>query len=314
VSAVDLATVNANLLVALDALLSEASVSRAAERHRVTPSAMSHSLRQLRELFDDPLLIRTRHGMVRSPLAAQLAQPLRKALRELALAIELGPSFDPATSTRSFVVAAPDFLSTFLLAPLLAIIDDEAPGVDIEVRPLSRRGSAMSLEHAWHLEEGDLDLVLGAVVPDTPGILRQPLYEEQFVCLVGKRHPIARRKRLDVDSYCAHPHLLITITNERTPSWIDEALAALGKERTIRARTRYFMAAPILAASSNLILTCPRQLARQFADHYPLRILEPPLELPRYAEYQAWHQRFDADQGHRWLRDAVTRAAATAVG
>lgn len=310
---IELSHINANLLVALDVLLTEASVSRAAERCGVTASAMSHSLRQLRELFDDTLLIRTRHGMRLSPLAAELAQPLHRALRELALTVKLGPGFDPATSTRSFVVAAPDFLSTLVLAPVLTIMEREAPNIDIEVRPLPRRGAALSLANAWSLEEGTLDLVLGAVVPNAPGIMREHLYDEHFVCVVRSGHPVLRRKRFDVDAYCKYPHLLITITDERTPTWIDEALAKLDKSRTIRARTRYFMAAPILIADSNLVLTCPYQLARHFAGHYPLRILEPPLELPRYAEYQVWHQRFDADPGHRWLRDTIARACTACV-
>lgn len=310
----DLAHVNVNLLVALDALLGERSVSRAADRHHVTPSAMSHSLRQLRELFDDPLLIRTRHGMRLSHLAVQLEIPLHKALRELAMSVKLGPEFVAATAVRSFVIAAPDFLSTLVLGPLLDIVEREAPGVDVEVRPLPRRGAALSLAEAWLLEEGSLDLVLGAAVPDMPGIRRQHLYDERFVCVVRKGHPCARRKRFDVDSYCSHPHLLISITDDRTPTWIDEALAKLDKQRRVRARTRYFMAAPILAASSTLILTCPFQLARHFAAHYPLCLLEPPLDLPRYAEYQVWHERFEADAGHRWLRDAVTRAAHAAIG
>lgn len=310
----DLSHINANLLVALDLLLTEGSVSRAAERCGVTASAMSHSLRQLRELFGDELLIRTRHGMRLSPLATELARPLHRALSELALTVKLGPRFEPATSTRSFVVASPDFLSTLILGPLLDIIASEAPGVDVEVRPLPRRGAALSLANAWNLEEGTLDLVLGAAVPDAEGIMREHLYDEHFVCVVRTGHPVLRRKRFDVDAYCKSPHLLITITDERTPTWIDDALAQLDRSRTIRARTRYFMAAPILIAGSNLVLTCPYQLARHFATHYPLRILEPPLELPRYAEYQVWHQRFDADPAHRWLRDAVARSARVATG
>jgi DNA-binding transcriptional LysR family regulator len=309
----DLSHINTNLLVALDALLTEVSVSRAAERHRVTASAMSHSLRQLRELFGDQLLIRSRHGMRLSPLAAALANPLHKALRELALTVKLGPGFEAATSERSFVIAAPDFLSTLVLGPLMEIIEQEAPGIDVEVRPLPRRGAALALANPWNLEEGTLDLVLGAVVPDAPGILREHLYDEHFVCLVRQGHPALRRKRFDVDAYCKYPHLLVTITDERSSTWIDEALAARDKTRTIRARTRYFMAAPILVSTTDLMLTCPYQLARHFTPHYPLRVLEPPLELPHYAEYQAWHERFDADPGHRWLREAIGRAARLAV-
>jgi len=312
-SATDLSGINVNLLVALDLLLAERSVSRAAARAGVTPSAMSHSLRALRGLFDDPLLIRTHGGMTPSPLAQTLSGPLRKALRDLADVVNLEQAFEPAVARRPFIVCAPDFIGTLLgeqLAPLLA---EEAPGVELEVRPLERMGESLLLRYAAQLEEGSVDLVIGALLPEMPGLLRERLYEERFVCVVRDGHPDVT-DTLSLEQYAAIPHLVITITDERSPTLVDAALTQRGLKRTIRVRTRYFMMAPHITATSDLLLTCPLQLARYFARVLPLRLLEPPVELPRYHEYQAWHRRFDADPAHRWLREVVGTAAQRAVG
>lgn len=308
----DLSHINVNLLVALDLLLQEGVVSTAASRAGVTPSAMSHSLRALRELLDDPLLIRTHGGMTPSPLALQLSGPLHKALAELANVVRLEATFDPATARRSFVVCAPDFIATLLLGPLSDLLAAEAPYVDVEVRPVARMGELMLLRQAAQLEEGAVDLIIGALLPQMPGLVRRELYRERFVCVVRSDHPEVGAD-LTVEQFADLPQILITITDDRSPTAVDDALAARGLERTVRLRTRYFMMAPQIASRSDLLLTCPYQLARFTADFMPLRILESPFELFEYSEYQAWHQRFDRDPSHVWFRDAVQRAAALAI-
>lgn len=308
----DLSQLNVNLLVALDLLLQEQGVSAAAARAGVTPSAMSHSLRALRELLNDPLLIRTHGGMTPSPLALELAGPLHKVLAELANVIRLEAHFDPATARRSYVICAPDFISTLLAVQLAELLDNEAPGVDVEVRPLARVGDAMLLRQAAQLEEGSVDLVVGALLPQTPGLVREELYQEKFVCVVREGHPSVD-EQLAVEQFAAIPQVLITITDDRSPSSVDVALAELGLTRMVRVRTRYFMMAPQLVAHSDLLLTCPRQLALFAAETLPLRILESPFELYTYSEYQAWHRRFDRDPSHVWFRDLVRRAARRAT-
>jgi DNA-binding transcriptional LysR family regulator len=305
---VDLTRINTNLLVALDLLLTHQSVARAAELQGVSASAMSHSLRGLRELFDDPLLTRTKRGMVPTPFALRLRDPLRRSLRDLARAVSAMDEFDPKSAKRAFVLAAPDFISTFLLPPVLRVLEQQAPGIDIEVRPIQRAGTGLRLADAAMLADGDIDLAVGAIIDGPPGIRTADLYEESFCCVVRDGHP-AVGDELDLATYTAVPHLLITITDERTPTMIDEALAAEGLERRVAARTRFFMSAPLMVAESDLLLTCPRQLGRYFAAHLPLRLLEPPIQLPNYPEMLAWHERFDADPGLGWLRSALHRAA-----
>jgi DNA-binding transcriptional LysR family regulator len=303
---IELANFNLNLLVALDALLRHRSVTRAAQLARVTPSAMSHSLAELRERLRDPLLVRAGRTMALSPRAEALVQPLRRLLVDAGRLLSDDARFDPSTATRHFVIAAPDFLATLLLPALLGAIAKEAPGVSLEIVPTARRGNA------WLLETGELDLALGAVVAEAPGIRRLDLCTETFACAVRRGHP-------DVDGaislaqYVRHPHLLITLGDDARPTWIDEALARRRLRRRVALRVRYFMAAPLIVARTDLIMTGPRMLIRYFAELAPLQVLPPPLKLPSYPEEAYWHQRFDADPAHRWLRGLV-RAAARELG
>jgi len=309
----ELARINANLLVALDLLLSEASVGRAADRHGVTSSAMSHSLRALRQLFDDPLLVKTGSGMRPTTYAESLRGPLRRALRELEWAVSGGAHFDPSTSERAFVIAAPDFLSTFLMPHVAKTLAVQAAKIEVEIRPVDRRGTALLLRDTAALAEGSIDLLLAALIGDLPELHSEVLYQERFVCMVRKGHRLARRKRLDLKSYASTPHLLISITDERSPTMVDHALAEQGLRRHVALRTRYFMAAPHIVAESDLLATCPYQLARYFSTRLPLAILEPPITLSPYPEYVAWHQRYDSDPALRWLRGVIREATQAAM-
>ena len=298
----DLANFNLNLLLALDGLLTQRSVTAAAKRVRVTPSAMSHSLSELRSLLDDPLLVRSGRGMVLTPRAEALVGPLHMLLGDVERLLREGGLFDPTTAARRFVIAAPDFLASLLVPPLIAAVAREAPGVSLEVVPSTRRGNA------WLLETGDVDLALGAIVDEAPGIRRMDLCTEGFACAARKGHP-AIDGALDLNTYVETPHVLITLGDDSAPTWVDEALAKLGKKRTVAVRVRYFMAAPLIVARSDLLLTGPSMLIRYFADLLPLQVLRPPIELPTYPEEAYWHERFDEDPGHAWLRRVVKKTA-----
>jgi len=299
---IQLANFNLNLLIALDGLLGQRSVTAAAKRVRVTPSAMSHSLSELRELLGDPLLVRSGRGMVLTPRAEALVGPLHTLLVDAERLLQGGAAFDPATTERRFVIAATDFLTTLFLPPLLEVIARDAPGITLEVVPTARRGNA------WLLETGDLDIALGAIVDDAPGIGRMDLCTEGFACAARKGHPTIDGK-LDLRRYVETPHLLITLGDDSGPTWIDQALAKLGKKRRVGARVRSFVAAPLVIARSDLLLTGPSMLIRYFAELVPLQVFTPPIDLPTYPEEAYWHERFDADPAHAWLRDLLAKTA-----
>jgi DNA-binding transcriptional LysR family regulator len=301
-SRVDLSNVNLNLLVALDALLHERSVTAAARRAHVTPSAMSHSLAQLRDLLGDPLLVRAGRGLALTARAQDLIAPLHRVLLDAQAILQDGARFDPAVARRHFVIAAPDFLATLLMPGLLRAVRKEAPGVTLEIVPSIRRGNA------WMLESGELDLALGAIVDDAAGIRRADLCTEGFACAVRKDHPFIRGS-LSLEQYARVEHAVITLGDDNRPTWADEALAKLGKQRRVVLRVRYFMAAPLIVARTDLLISAPAMLIRYFAELTPLQVLPPPIPLPTYPEEMYWHDRFETDPAHRWLRAHIKGVA-----
>lgn len=294
-----LSDVNLNLLVALDALLDAGSVTAAAERVGVTQSAMSHALRQLRELLGDPLLVRGAGGLVPTPRAEALRVPIRRALLDLQHALRDPPSFDPATAQRRFMLGAGDYIANVVLPALLERSLD-TPGIDLDVVPFG-------VPDVPRLGTGEIDLALAPLVPQAPGLRRAPVFTDGFVCLVRRGHPRVRR-RLTLRQLVDLPHVLISPTGSG-PSFVDDLLAAQGLRRRIALRIRYFLAAPMVVAGSDLVLTAPRRLGEVFARHFDLELHDPPMDLPSFTVEALWHERFDADPAHVWLRERVRAAA-----
>lgn len=292
-----LGEMNLNLLVSLAALLEEANVTRAAARLGVTQSAMSHSLRELRGLLGDQLLVRGPRGMLLTPRAEALRGPLRRGLGELERVVAGKVGWSPATASRVFRVAAGDYVSVRIVPPLLERLGREAPGVDLDVRAAELpRGAAL-------LESGELDVLVALDSGDAPGLRRRALLGDRFACLVRAGHPKLRGP-LDLDLYCQLPHVLISPRGD-SGSFVDSALERLGRRRRVALRVPYFLVAPLVVARSDMILTAPAHLARELAAHYPLQILPAPLELPGFVLHLIWHERFDDDPAHRWLRDTM---------
>jgi DNA-binding transcriptional LysR family regulator len=299
---VHLPSVDLNLLVALDALLLEASVTRAAKRVGITQSAMSHALARLRELFRDPLLVRTPKGMTPTTRAMGLIEPIRHALGEIERAIAERPTFEPSTARRTFTLAMQDYGELLLLPPLLSRLGTAAPAVDLIARPVSDDAALM-------LEEGSVELAVGPLIPERVGVFRQRLFEERFVCVVREGHPLVRG-RMTLDRFVSLPHLLIAPRGHGRGA-VDAALAKLGRERRVALMVPHFLVAPHIVAQSDLCLTVAARIARTFASMLPLRIVEPPIELPGFTMWQGWHERWSHDPGHSWLRGVLAQLSRT---
>ena len=304
-----LSKIDVNLLVSLDTLLRERSVTRAAKRLGLSQSAMSHQLRRLRELFDDPLLVGGRGGMVASPLAESLESPIRRALLDLNRAIQGEMSFDPATAERTFTIATKDAVELLGLPPLLELLSHEAPGIRIHGRPL---GPSTYLA----LQEGDVDLVIGPDVENAlgvrfPGLQRRVLGREPSVCVVRCDHPVvatARREGgLSLERYLALRHVQVLPPGLRETSPVDEALAAAGRQRDVVAQVTHFVTGLFMAAASDLAVTLARGIAEPLVATLALELLEPPLSLPDNILHMTWHERYDEDPANKWLRSAVVR-------
>ena len=293
--------VNLNLLVAFDALLGEQSVTAAARRTGVTQPAMSNSLAQLRALFDDPLFVRHRTGLTPTPRARELAEPIRQGLTLLQRALA-APTFDPVTSERRFVIAASDYVELVLLPALLRRLAKEAPRVRLQLRPWGLH------EAPPELQRGEVDLMLGFYEQLPPRHHQQLLFEDEYVCVVRRRHPTVKGK-LTLAQYLSLSHVLVSSRHD-SPGSVDRALAALGKQRVIGARVSHFMTVPVLVAQTDMVAALDRRVAEVFAKPLGLALFPPPLKLPKGSVGQVWHEQQHSDPAQRWLRNLIAEVSA----
>ncbi|MBW1876461.1 MAG: LysR family transcriptional regulator [Deltaproteobacteria bacterium] len=296
-----LSGLNLNALVALDALLSERNVTRAARRVGITQPAMSQSLARLRELFGDPLLARKGRTMVLTPRAEAMLLPLSDALLSVERALQLGMGFDAATSTRIFKIALTDLSVTMVLPSLLRLTGKRAPGVRVQAEPLS------SARLSDQLSSGEIDLVIAVYLTSAGGLRTETLLVDDYVCLVRRGHALARRKRVCIDDYQAHRHVAYTPVGF-VPRPMSEAVPGVASATGIRASVPYLLALPDVVRGTDLVATVPRRLLSAPIDFDGLVTLEAPPELPPVVHSQWWHPRFDSDPAHQWLREHVREA------
>lgn len=292
-----------DLLLALDVLLEERHVTRAAHRLGISQGAASQKLARLREHFRDPLLAPGRPRLVLTPRAHAIAAPLSRALADLRAAVAAGAAFDPAVADRRFVLLGNDLVEVMVMPMLLGEIARAAPGISINIE-------RVDLNFADRLADGTAD---AAFVPDvlvTDSLIRRALPTERFVVLLRKDHPAAaRRRKLDLDTYLSLGHILVA-PRGMPGSIVDAALAKLGKSRRVVARVQHFVAAPPIVVSTDLAVTCPEIVYQSLSRWFPLAAFDPPLELPIDRASLVWHPRVHADPGHVWLRttfDALLR-------
>lgn len=293
------------LFVVLDALLEERSVTRAAVRLGVTQSAVSHSLRELRARMGDELIVRTGNMLTPTPLAEALRADLRLGLNPLERLLSYEPSFEPATSTRTFSLATPDHPQFTIIPEFIAELRQVAPRVDVRIRAI---GPGLPDK----LASGQLDLVLAGaemeqVLDLNRDAKRMRVIFEPFRCVLRRGHP-ALSQTFDLSSYVALPHVLVS-TGGGDTGIVDDALAELGLRRRVMATVTSFPAAAYIAAASDLVATLPLAVAEKAAQ-LDVELRVPPLELPMADAYLWWHARFQKDPGHVWWRHALADALA----
>lgn len=294
--------VNLNLLLAFDALFEELSVTAAARRTGVTQPAMSNTLAQLRALFDDALFLRHRTGLTPTARAKELAEPIRQGLALLQSALR-GSSFEPATSERRFVIAASDYVELVLLPGLLRRFAKEAPRARLQLKPWGLH------EVPPELARGEADLMLGFYDKLPPRHREQKLFDDEYVCVVRRRHPKVKSK-LSLAQYLELSHVLVSARAD-SPGSVDRALAALGKKRTVGARVSHFLTVPVLVSQTDFVAALDRRVAEVFAAPLGLKLLPPPLKLPKGSIGQVWHEQQEGDPAHRWLRGLIAEVSAT---
>ncbi len=295
--------IDLHLIRVLHTVLTERSVSRAAIRLGMHQPAVSASLKRLRDLAGDPLLVRSGSGMVPTDTALRMIEPSASILRAAEVLFSDARGFDPKTASHTFRVAATDYLDPLFLPRLVADIKSRSPLCHIEIHPLSAAS-----DYQVHLAQGELDVVVGNWLK-VPGDLHMGrLFGDDVVCLVNRDHPAVRRK-WDVASWLASEHIAPTPAFPGAKGVIDEQLDQMGLARNITARCPHFGLIPAMVASSLLVLTTGRQYCERFKD-LPVEILECPVKFPRMMYYQLWHERTHTSASAKWLRERIKSVAA----
>lgn len=295
-----LTTFDLNLLVVFETMLRERSVTKAAERLGLSQPAMSHALNRLRWMLKDQLFIRTPDGMMPTPRAEQLAQPIRRALGELQSALD-PEEFIPAEAERRFTVAVNNYAAVVLAGPITAECAALAPNVHVFLRP----SGTLNLPEL--LDRGELDIAIAALDPPVDRFASRVLVEDRYVAVMRRGHPAAQRK-LGLETFAALPHLVISSSGENL-SFVDAALAAAGYARSIALEAPYLSAGTILV-QSDMVAVLGHQIAQEFRRAYALELLDLPFASPRLRSVMLWHRRFNDQAAHRWLREMVASAAA----
>ena len=298
----DLHGFDLNLLVALDALLAEKSVTNAGRRVHLSQSAMSGVLARLRQALNDRLLVASRGGMTLTPLAESLVEPVRSILEQVHRTIIVNVPFDPATSRRVFTIAASDYAVTVLLTDALRRISKDAPGVTVVIIPLRERTAES--------EDLGLDLIILPKAYAPASLPHEILFEDAFTAIVWSGHSSVS-DTLHQDQYRRLPHAVVSFSDDTRINYDERLGEQAGFELRAQVVAPSYHALPALIVGTDRVATIQTRLAGKLAASYPIRVVPLPLPLPALQEAMMWHPRLDRDAGHAWLRSVLRETAAT---
>ncbi len=287
-----------NLLVALDALLTERSITRAADRLHLSPSATSGALARLREFFDDELLTRIGRRMVTTPLGESLQLAVRDCLLNVQATVEIKPQFDPATSRRNFRLMMSDYVSTVVMPHVLRRLSQDAPGVTIEL--------LANDEEPWEaLAHGEIDFL---VLPKNfvrPGHPSTVFFEDEYVCVCWSGNT-AVGDEISLEQCLSMGHVITRLGSLRPPTIDAWFFQRFGHERRVDVIATTFGSVPHMLVGTNRLAIMHRRLASVYRELMPLKLLPVPIEMPRLVELLQWHKYRDRDPGRAWLTQVLT--------
>jgi len=308
---VNLNRIDLNLLVYLDALLRERNVTQAANQLNLSQPAMSNGLRRLRELFDDPLLVRTSDGMTPTERALELEPVVREVLASIDRAVQPRSAFEPAAADRVFRIMASDYAESTLIPNVLRRLREEAPGVRLDIM----NPSDVSF---LDVEQVKVDMVINRFDSIPQSFHQKTIWKDNFACLFSVDNPI--RDNFTLDSYLQSQHVWVSKTgmgvgvgmnpdDVQRLGWVDEALNKIGKQRRITVFTRHYQAAMLMAEQNDLIVTIPAKAAKLQA-HNPRVVVEPPpFKIPPITLKMAWSPLLQNNPAHRWMRGLIVEVA-----
>lgn len=303
--------VDLNLLKYLDVLLREKNVTRAAEQLGITQPAMSNGLKRLRELFNDPLLIRTSEGMTATERAQELQPLVRQIITQTEAMVTPEESFSPAGSRRVFRIMTSDYAEATLVPHIVRRLRAEAPDVVLDFLTPSDVSYP-------DMEQGRVDMAINRFNEIPRSFHQVTLWRDSFSCLLNRDNPIV--KRFNLETYLSAQHIWVSKTGfgvgfgmnpEKLGGlgWIDAALERMGKNRKISIFTRHYQMPALLAMNNDLVATLPSRVARMQAQNPQLVIKEPPFEIPEFELMMAWSPLLHHNSAHRWLRKLIQEEA-----
>lgn len=291
--------VNLNLMRSLQVLLEERHVSHAADKLNITQSAASRHLSQLRELFNDPLLIRDGNTLVPTPKALQLQEKLVDwfvGLDDLLI----DETFEPTRWREEFVMSSSDYVAQYILPDIIDVFAEQAPNATLSYR-------------LWNpkmldaLSSTDIHLASSMSLEQPSGLCSVQIGEDYPVCIMGEQHPLAEKPSLTVEDLLDYGHIKVIGGGDKD-SYVDTALKDLGKQRHIALNVPFFYAATPPLCKHDLLMITPEHIARNFAQQFPLVYKPLPVTTPCYRYWLVWHERYDKTPAHRWARSVIQTA------
>ena len=303
--------IDLNLLVYLDALLRERNVTQAANQLNLSQPAMSNGLRRLRELFNDPLLVRTSEGMTPTERALELEPVVREVLSKIDQAVQPRGDFEAGTAQRVFRIMASDYAESTLFPSVLGKLRTLAPGLTLDIMTPS---DVSFLD----VERGKVDMVINRFDSMPQSFHQIHLWDDSFTCVLSPENPVL--EDFTLENYLQANHVWVSKTGMGVgvgvdPSdvqrlgWVDAALNRLGKKRQIRVFTRHYQAAMTLAEQNDLIVTLPTRAAQLKLNNPRVVLREPPLEIPPLELKMAWSPLLQHNPANKWLRKLIVDTA-----
>jgi DNA-binding transcriptional LysR family regulator len=291
-----------NLLVALDALLTEQNITRAAERLHLSQSAMSNALSRLREYFEDELLVQVGRKMEPTPRAQTLQEAVRDVLLRIDTSIAAMPQFDSSNSDREFILFVSDYTMATLLPHVLALAARQRSTVRFKLLP-------QVASPARSLERGEADILVIPKAYCSPDHPAEVILEEDHVCVVWSQSTAARAG-MSFERYAEAGHVVMVPTESGQPAFEGWFVQRFGLSRRIAVTAYSFAALPFLVVGTELVATVHARLARSLAASLPITILPVPLPIPKLEQAMQWHKYRASDPGLMWLRQLLKDAAA----
>ncbi|MGZ5785255.1 MAG: LysR family transcriptional regulator [Ramlibacter sp.] len=293
----ELEEIDLNLLLVFKQLLAERSVSRAAEALGLSQPAVSNALARLRKLLGDELFLRTPAGMEPTPFAEQMAESVTYGLGMIHSALNQRSSFEPATSTHSFVIGMTDIGEIYFLPKLMERLRRDAPGVSVS----TVRNNATNLRD--DMEASKVDLAIGLLPQLKAGFFQRRLFRQRYVCMFRKGHRLDKRK-VSLAEFSAAEHLLV-VSEGTGHGKVDEVLKRGGVERRVSLTVPHFVAVGHILQATDLVATVPERLAQRMVEPFGLTYVTHPASLPEVAINVFWHAKFHKAPANQWLRTVV---------